>query len=269
MARRAALALVRTPSARPALSVPRTRALVIAGAVVLATGLAYLGARQSSVFALQTIEVQGATPEVGKQVRAALAPYRGESLVALHRSEVEAELRALPWVASAHVDRAFPHRLVVSVEPERPVAVYRDGAHAWLVASSGKVIATVRPDERPGLARLRVELARPPAIGQTLSGEASTTALRLVSGFPRRFPGRVLYARIDETGATLVLTQGPELRLGDTTELAAKFAAARAILASLSDSDLASTGYVDVSVPERVVVGSNTQPESESLDFKS
>ena len=79
----------------------------------------------------------------------------------------------------------------------------------------------------------------------------------------------MLYARIDETGATLVLTQGPELRLGDTTELAAKFAAARAILASLSDSDLASTGYVDVSVPERVVVGSNTQPESESLDFRS
>jgi cell division septal protein FtsQ len=269
MARRAALALARTPAARPALGVPRTRALVIAGAVVLAAGLAYLGARGSSVFALQKIEVKGATPEVAKQVRAALAPLRGESLVSLDRGDVEADLRALPWVASAHVDRAFPHRLVVSVEPERPVAVYRDGAHAWIVAASGKVIATVRPDERPRLARLRVELARPPAVGQTLSGEGASTALRLVSGFPRRFPGRVLYARIDETGATLVLTQGPELRLGDTTGLEAKFAAARAILAALPDYELTSTGYVDVSVPERVVVGSNTQPESEGLDSRS
>ncbi len=269
MARRAALALARTPSARTALGLPRTRILAIAAAVVCATGLLYLGARESSVFALQKVEVDGATPAVAKQVRTALAPFRGESLVALDRGDVEATLRALPWVASVHVDRAFPHRLLVTVEPERPVAIYRDGGHAWLVARSGKVIAAVRPDELPRLARLRIELATAPAVGRTIAGGDAATALRLVSGFPRRFPGRILYARIDETGATLVMTTGPELRLGDTTELAAKFAAARAIFASLSDTDLASADYVDVSLPERVVVGTNPQPVSEGLDSRS
>jgi cell division protein FtsQ len=269
MARRAALALARTPSARTALGLPRTRIGATAPALVCAAGLLYLGARESSVFALQKVEVDGATPAVAKQIRTALAPLRGESLVALDSGDVEATLRALPWVASVHVDRAFPHRLVVTVEPERPVAIYRDGGDAWLVARSGKVIAAVRPDELPRLARLRIELATAPAVGRTIAGGDAATALRLVSGFPRRFPGRILYARIDETGATLVMTAGPELRLGDTTELAAKFAAARAIFASLSDTELASADYVDVSLPERVVVGTNPQPVSEGLDSRS
>ena len=268
MARRAALALVRTPSARPALGILRTRALVIAGAIVAAVGLAYLGARASSVFALEQVDVRGATPTVAKQVREALAPLRGESLVALDRAGVEAQLRALPWVASAHVDRAFPHRLVVVVEPERPLAIYRDGAHAWLVARTGKVVAMLRPNERPRLARLRIELAKAPTVGRTLPGDAAATALRLLGSVPHTFPGRVLYARIDGAGATLVLTQGPELRLGDTTGLDAKFAAARAILASLDESDPGMSGYLDVSVPGHVVVGTNAQPESEGLDSR-
>lgn len=269
MARRAALALVRTPSARPALGVPRARALAIAGAVVAAIGLAYLGARESSVFALEKVDVHGATPEVAGQVRAALAPTRGESLVALDRGELEAALRALPWVASAHVDRAFPHRLVVTVEPERPLAVYRDGAHAWLVARSGKVVAVVRPNERPRLARIRVELSKPPVVGRTLPGDAAATALRLLAAVPPRFLGRVLYARMDETGATLVLTEGPEIRVGDVTGLEAKFAAAQAVLRSLDDADPARSGYLDVSVPGRVVAGIHAQPESEGLDSRS
>jgi cell division protein FtsQ len=269
MARRAALALARTPSARPALGVPWARALAIGGAVVAVVGLAYLGARESSVFALEKVEVRGATPEVAGQVRAALAATRGESLVALDRGDLEATLRALPWVASAHVDRAFPHRLVVTVEPERPLAVYRDGAHAWLVARSGKVVASVRPNERPRLARLRVELSKPPVVGRTLPGETAAGALRLLAAVPHRLPSRVLYARMDETGATLVLSEGPEIRLGDMTGLEAKFAAAQAILRSLDDADPARSGYLDVSLPGRVVVGTNAQPESEGLDSRS
>ena len=51
--------------------------LVLAGAGVGA----YVLARQSSVFALNRIEVEGAPPEVASEVRATLAQYRGTSLV--------------------------------------------------------------------------------------------------------------------------------------------------------------------------------------------
>ena len=52
-------------------------------------------------------------------------------------------MRALPTVAGASVDRAFPHTLVVKVAPERPVAVVRRGDAAWLATGAGKVIREI------------------------------------------------------------------------------------------------------------------------------
>jgi hypothetical protein len=54
---------------------------------------------------------------------------------------------------------------------------------------------------------------------------------------------------------------GPELRLGEAVDVKAKLAVAAVVLRSLSADAPSSVGYVDVSLPERTVVGTNPQVE--------
>lgn len=270
MARRASPALVRTPFPRPALARSlggwrRTLGLALAAAALAAA--AYAGARETSAFAFRSIELAGADGAAAKQVRKALRPLEGESLVALDPGEVEALLRTVPTVRDASVDRAFPHTLAVRVEPERPLAVIRDGKRAWLVAETGRVLATLEPDARPRLPRIRAVVQPAPAVGGTLAGAGVADTLGLLASVPRSFPGRVLYAERSESGLVLVLTSRLEVRLGEATDLESKLAAAAAVLRAVSADELAGLDYVDASVPVRVVAGADPQPSSDSLEL--
>jgi cell division septal protein FtsQ len=98
--------------------IPSTRSL-IAGAALLVGGLVAFGvARQSSLFAVRTVDVRGASPALERQVRAALAPLVGTNLVSLEGDAVRRRLADLPQVRGATFDRAFP-RSGSSVGPRR------------------------------------------------------------------------------------------------------------------------------------------------------
>ncbi len=270
MARRAALAVARTPSRRPALSLPTgaiVRAVAIALAVVAVLALAYIGARQTSVFAVQTIKITGARTDVRQEVRAALAQYKGLSLVAIDPADVERTLGAVPVVRSAHVDRAFPHTLKIEIQAERPLAVYHAGAKAWVISRTGRVLSPIKPDELLGLPRIKAEVKGTPKVGRTLGGADALTALLALQAVPQRLPGKVLYAQVDEAGVTLVLAGSRlEIRVGEPRDLEAKLAAAVAVLRALPSGERATVGYVDVSLPERAVTGVDPQLSSESLE---
>ena len=271
MARRAALALVRTPSVRPALPSslrPGRRSLAVALACLGLVGLAYLGARETGVFAFRTVEVSGVSRPVAADVRKALVPLEGTSLVALDPGDVEQLLEGVPTIRAAHVDRAFPHGLSIDVEPEQPLAVFRDGARAWLVAASGRVVETMEPTARPTLPRVRIAVSRTPTVGADLPGDDAEAALAVLSALPRGFPGRVLYATVEEEGVVLALADGPDIRLGEPTMLARKLAAAAAVLRSLPEEERIPLGYLDASVLERVVAGTDPQPSSEASDLR-
>jgi hypothetical protein len=205
MARRAALALVRTPPLRPALPralVPSRRTVALALAVVGLAGLAYLGARQTAVFAFESAKVTGAPPGVAADVRTALRPLEGTSLVALDPDDVEDLLAGVPTVRAAHVDRAFPHGLAIQVEPERALAVFRDGPKAWLVAETGRVLRPLDPTARPKLPRIRVEVTRTPAVGGALPGEDVGDALAVLAALSTRPPRRTASCSRSRTGPT-------------------------------------------------------------------
>src|SRR5215471_20491133 len=98
-----------------------SRRSVAVGFGILAFALgAYLVARETSLFAVTRIEVEGGSPQVTAQVRHALAPVVGASLVGLDGAEVLRKVDGLPTVVRASYDRAFPHTLRISVVPERP-----------------------------------------------------------------------------------------------------------------------------------------------------
>ena len=106
---------------------PTRRSLAIGfGMLAVALG-GYLIARESSLFAIDRIEVRGGSPRAAAQVRQALGSVVGTPLVGLNGSSVLQKVDALPTVVRSSYDRAFPHTLRIMIVPERPAAVLRHG----------------------------------------------------------------------------------------------------------------------------------------------
>ena len=81
-------AVARLPPARRATHlVPSSRSVAISLVLAALAMLLYLGARETSVFAVRTIDVEGASPPVAQRVEAALRPLEGESLLKVRGDE--------------------------------------------------------------------------------------------------------------------------------------------------------------------------------------
>src|SRR5262249_42478518 len=143
------------------------------GILVCALG-GYAFARETSLFAVTRIDVQGGSPRLAAQVRAALSPLVGTSLVGLDGAAAMERVDALPTVRSATDDRAFPHGLRVTVVPERSAVVLRRGADSWLVSARGRVIERLPAKADAKLPRVWVPGRTPVEIGAVL--EAGTGA---------------------------------------------------------------------------------------------
>jgi cell division protein FtsQ len=230
--------------------VPSGRSLLIAFAVLGGVLLSLVLARQTSMFGVRTIEVSGANGIVERQVLRALEDRSGESLFALDLESARAVVTSLPTVESVTFDRAYPHTLRVSVVPERPVAVVRQGAASFVVSERGRVIAPVERHTRPSLARIWVakEVRLDP--GGFVEGdlESAVGAVAPLAGVS--FPSRVVSVTTTD-GLTLRLRSGLELRLGDRRHVDLKLAVASRVIRLLPEG----SGYLDVSVPDRPVSG--------------
>jgi cell division protein FtsQ len=245
---------------------PSWRALALAFGALLAVAGGYLAARQSALFAVQTVEISGAPPAVAQEVRSALRPLEGESLLRLDLDAVGARLAAIPSVRSASFDRAFPHTLRVSVVAERPVAVLRRGPEAWLVSARGRVIKRLQEPRRSSLPRIWAPLAISAAAGDRLTDEPTLRGVEALAALAENpLPARVRQARATDDGLRLDLVAGTELEVATTEDLALKLAVARRVLLALDPAREGWPAYVDLTVPGRPVVGyASSQLASES-----
>lgn len=241
---------------RIANALPSGRALALGFALLAAGVLAYLGARESSLFAVQSIRVTGAPPQVASHVREALAPLEGRSLVGLDRGAVERRLLALSDVAAATVDRDFPHTLRVAVVPAHSIAVLRQGSSGWIVSSDGRVIRTAGRLDSPKLPRIWVGPAATVDPGAAVGdADAAQAVAALAVARSSRFTARIATVRSTDHELTFVLPGGLELRFGNAGDLALKLAVAQRLLPLVAGT----AGYVDLTVPERPVAGGNPQ----------
>ena len=196
-----------------------------------------------------------------EQVRGALRPLLGESLVGLDQGELRRRLEALPAVRSARLDRDFPHTLRITVVPSARWRWFKAARrHGWSSAE-GRVIREIDPDKargRPVVRLIRSSLAPEPARGRgrpSVARRASPPA-GAVSGARRVRSGR-------RGAVTLILADGMELRLGNGGSDALKLDVAARVLRSLSADDAAGLAYLDVSVPERAVGGTSLDSQLE------
>jgi cell division protein FtsQ len=229
--------------------VPSGRSLLVLFALVAGVLAGVWGAHASTVFAVRNVQVEGAPPAVVRDIEAVTAGTTGKSLLEIDARRIEDSVRALPSVAGASVDRAFPHTLVIRVSAERPVAVAHRRTSSWLVTESGKVIREVETGSLRGYPRLWI----PKGVGLRVGGSLPTSFLPATRALgavqEARIPRRVKAVRSTGEELTLVLRRGPEIRLGNPTDLRLKLAVAARVFPLLPDAAV----YLDVSVPERPV----------------
>ena len=219
----------------------------------------YAVARTTSAFAVERIAVEGTSPDVAEQVRKALAPAVGESLLGLDLAELTRRAENVPMVAAASFDRAFPHVLEITVVPETHVAVLRQGSSSWLAAAGGRVVGELGKGERQALPRVWLKRDVDVRVGERLGGLQlrAVDAVAPLAGRP--LPRAVTSVVATEEELTLELRAGLELRLGDSSDLPVKLEVARTVLPQLAGQ----SGYLDVSVPQFPVAGETLNSRGE------
>jgi cell division septal protein FtsQ len=241
------------------------------GFALLVSALAlYAGARQSAVFAVHEVEVESVPPAQARLVARALAGLQGTSLLQVDQDAIQRRLERLPHVHLLAYDRAFPNGLRVQVSVERAAAVLRRGSDRWLVSAEGRVLRPLeRPLRRP-LPVVWIQRNVEPEVGTILSAAEPARAVRAIAAVRDASPvlsRRLWYVDIEEGGGTTaVLDDRFEIRLGSGSDLALKLAVARKVLARLRrEGDV--PGYLDVSVPERPVVGQSLESQVDPETF--
>jgi cell division protein FtsQ len=241
--------------------VPSGRSLAIGALIVVFAVALYALARGTPMFAVRTIEVEGASPALATEVRAELRSFDGRSLVAVNGGAVEQRLNGLAAVRSSVVDRSFPHTLRIRVLPEVPVAVLRRGGESWLVSARGRAITMVPLGSRHDLPRIWLPTRTEIAKGAFLVDEPGALAARSLAAFVGSgFSSRIAFVRALDGQITLGLRGGLEIQLGAPIELRLKIAIARGILPQLAVPRAGGPDYLDITVPERPVAGRKPQP---------
>lgn len=179
----------------------------------------------------------------------------GERMLLTRFGDVEERVEGLPAVREASVRRRLPGTIVIGVRERRPVT--RLGGTERLVADPEGVVFEGG-----------VEAPLPALVGW--DGEARVGArleppgpsvLSAFSTFPDAL--RRSTARIELGGElTLILDGGTEVRFGRPVELAAKGAAAAAVLREAMGRE-GSLAYVDVRSPEAPVARDRESPAPE------
>jgi cell division protein FtsQ len=230
---------------------PRVKRRLIALAIAclaLAAGYQFW-LRDSSLVAVEHVEVTGVTSSDAARVRAAITSA-ARSMTTLHvdREALDRAVAGYPVVRKLEVAPDFPHGLSVHVIEYEPAAIAVSDAGRVPVAGDGTILRGVAV--KGSLPTVDVE----GALGtELLLDRTARGAAAVAGGAPA-----VLRARIEDVqrrsadGYVAELRDGPELIFGAATRLRAKWAAAARVLADL---EARGATYVDLRIPSRPAVG--------------
>ncbi|MGH2706585.1 MAG: cell division protein FtsQ/DivIB [Actinomycetota bacterium] len=115
------------------------RLVVAALATVGIAELGLLGWR-SPALQLRDIEVRGNRRIADGRVIEQSGLGQGAQLMKIPTERVAARLEALPWVATARVERIVPSRVRITISERRPAAVVVTGAGPYLVDERGVIM---------------------------------------------------------------------------------------------------------------------------------
>jgi cell division protein FtsQ len=226
---------------------PRVKRLLLIGlavALVLSVGYRFW-LRDSSLVAVDKVEVTGLTTKDASRVRAALASA-AHTMTTLHvRHDVlEQAVAAYPVVKALEVSPDFPHGLAIRVIEYRPAAL----AGGLPVAGDGTILRGIPVEGN--LPRIE---ARAVPHGNRLTDPAALHQARIAGTAPAPLRPRLETIELrQEDGIVVQMRDGPELIFGDATRARAKWIAATRVLA---DPEAEGASYIDVRLPGRPAAG--------------
>jgi cell division protein FtsQ len=157
-----------------------------------------------------------------------------------------------PVVKDLEVSADFPHGLKIEIIENTPVAAVVAGGEKTPVAGDGRLLRGAAQRQLP-----TVPVNVVPG-GDHVTDRVARQAIVALAAAPPALRARVLRASSTRHGGlTLVLQDGPDLRFGAADRLAAKWAAASAVLA---DRGSAGATYLDLRYPERPAAGGLEDP---------
>ncbi len=234
----------------PSWPVLRRRLLLGLGLLLVVAAAYQFWFRSSSLVAVEDVTISGAEryPSIESSLRTA----------ALEQSTLDFDSAALaqavadePAVLRVTARPDFPNGATVSVELREPVAALSGSA---LVAADGVLLGrdTAAAAELP---KIELTSADERADG-SLSGAGARSA-RVLGAAPGPLLGEVSSATVDrDYGVVVELDSGLQVRFGGAEDAALKWRAAAAVL---TDPELGSPTYIDVTVAERPVAGGLAQ----------
>jgi cell division protein FtsQ len=239
------------PRVRSVPRLPRAAVWALAVIVLLIAGFVWL--RDSQLVTVKHVTVTGLSgPEAGRVTAQLENAARDMTTLHVRTDQLRSVVAPYPVVKDLRVSADFPHGLKIRIIENTPVAVVEVGGEKTPVAGDGRLLRGA--DERQ-LPTVPVNVV--PG-GDHVVDPVARQAIVALAAAPPALRNRVLRASSTKQGGlTLVLQDGPDLRFGGADRLAAKWAAASAVLA---DSNSAGATYLDLRYPERPAAGGLEDP---------
>ncbi len=232
-------------------SIKRRRIAIGVGVVALVAlavfGLARL--RHAETFAVRDVRVTGASRVPTETVLRLAAVPEGATLLDVDRSAIAERVASEPWVASAVVERDFPHTLVIRVRERVPAAWVRTSKHAaWLVASDGVWLKPQQKGDRFLVPAVIDIEGLKPVVGSPADSAEITNALSVLRQLTQPLRGIVKFVSAPSVEKTALVTKGGiQIFVGPATEMKKKNAVVLAILAQQKGKLV----YINVRTPDR------------------
>ncbi|WCB93651.1 Cell division protein FtsQ [Baekduia alba] len=242
------------PRVRSVPRLPRAAVWALALLALLVAGALWL--RDSSLVSVQKVTVVGLTgPEAPRVTRQLEDAARDMTTLHVRGDQLRSVVEPYPVVKDLRVSTDFPHGLKITVVENTPVAAISVGDDRTPVSADGKLLRGADQRQLP-IVPLRVAPG-----GNTIVDATARHAIAALAAAPTALRARVERASTTrEGGLTLKLRNGPDLRFGGADRLAAKWAAATAVLAS---SASAGATYLDLRYPERPAAGGLEDPATQ------
>ena len=231
------------------------RVKLIGGAVVavcaigLAVLIAFFVLRDSAIFSVDNVVVEGTTHVSESDVRNLLTLEDGTTLLNIDKDLINDQLKRDPWVASVEVERQFPHTVKLTVVEQQVdmLVVMNSGSLGWYLGSSGSWIEPTKIEASEGqsvndaaLAKARAEgvvlvtgvpATVNPASAQPATDDVLTAVKSFREGFSSEFAAQVVSYDASSTDAiSCVLESGVQISLGSATSISYKEQVASALL---------------------------------------
>ena len=231
------------------------RVKLIGGAVVavcaigLAVLIAFFVLRDSAIFSVDNVVVEGTTHVSESDVRNLLSLEDGTTLLNIDKDLINDQLKRDPWVASVEVERQFPHTVKLTVVEQQVdmLVVMNSGSLGWYLGSSGSWIEPTKIEASEGqsvndaaLAKARAEgvvlvtgvpATVNPASAQPATDDVLTAVKSFREGFSSEFAAQVVSYDASSTDAiSCVLESGVQISLGSATSISYKEQVASALL---------------------------------------